>query len=1422
MERARYRIFMSSPGDVRPERAIAERVVAKLAREFAHHCDLEAVLWEREPLTAAHHFQDIRNIPPPRSADICVVVLWSRLGVPLPEAEFRGALSGKAVTGTEWEFEDALASYRLRGAPDLLVYRKSARVLADAADEKTLDETRGQLRLLQSFFERWFKTADGASFTLASHVFESTAVFEGQFEEHLRSLIRRRLGKALGEQAEIGSITWMQAPWRGLAAFDLEQSSVFFGRTRARNELREMLARQSAAGRAFVLVIGASGSGKSSLVKAGLVPDLKLPGMIGRVALVRHALLRPVGAGTDPLLGLAQALMSESALPELADLSYTPNVLADQLRDNPKQVSFAVSQGLAQAARGTLSELGEARLLLVVDQLEELFTAERITPEQRTLFVTALESLATSGEVWVLATLRSDFFDRLESLPALAALSESGRYLLVPPTAAEIAQIVRGPARAAGLQFEIDANTGEGLDDQIVRAAARDPGALPLLSFALDQLWQHRDTETGRLTFAGYRAMGGFEGAIGRRAEELFAALSPEEQAAFPTVLQALVTVGQGAGGIATARSASLDRFEQGSAAWRMVQAFLAPEARLFVAEGDGPALRMRIAHEALLSHWTRAREEITTRREDLQRRARVEAAAGVWSDAPECDKPERLLSAGLELSEAEVILERYGSTLENDVHEFIRESQDAASRLERAKLRRTRIVAGILAGIAFVAVGAGIWALRQEALAKAALLRATGLKLATEGQAIVADTNPGHTLRGALEILASHQIDSGAETYAALQFATQRLYRMVKLIETPAPVFAMATSPDGKRVAFGSTDQMLRLWDVATGRPIGDPLRGHESRVTSVAFSPDGKRLVSGSVDKTLRLWDAATGRPIGAPLRGHEREVFSVAFSPDGKRVVSGSADTTLRLWDPSTGSLMGEPLRGHDNWVVAVAFSPDGKQIVSGSRDKTLRLWDAATGRPIGGPLRGHEEMVLSAAFSPEGKRVVSGSEDKTLRLWDVATGRPIGEPLRGHERAVLSVAFSPDGKRVVSGSDDKTVRLWDAATGRSIGEPLRGHENAVFNVAPSSDGRRIASGSSDKTIRLWDAAEGGSISEPLRGHESWVTSVAFNFDGKRVVSGSRDKTLRIWDTATGRPIGEPLRGHEQWVFSVALSHDGKRIVSGSSDSTLRLWDLVTGSPIGEPLRGYDNWVVTVAFSPDGKRIVSGGFDNTLRVWDATTGRQIGEPLRGHQDVVSSVAFSPDGKRVVSGSQDRTLRLWDAATGRPIGEPLRGHESWVTSVAFSPDGKRLVSGSWDKTLRLWDAATGRPIGEPLRGHEDAVFSVAFSLDGKRVVSGSQDGTLRLWDVAMGRPIGEPLRGHEGAVLSVAFSPDNKHVVSGSNDETLRLWLVLDSWADELCRKLPRNMSGDEWRRWVGDIPYQRQCPDLPTPADLAPERR
>ncbi len=532
--------------------------------------------------------------------------------------------------------------------------------------------------------------------------------------------------------------------------------------------------------------------------------------------------------------------------------------------------------------------------------------------------------------------------------------------------------------------------------------------------------------------------------------------------------------------------------------------------------------------------------------------------------------------------------------------------------------------------------------------------------------------------------------------------------------------VDALAVLPGG-RLASGSYDNTVRLWDAKTGAELAR-LEGHEGYVTALAVLPDG-RLASGSDDNTVRLWDAKTGAEL-ARLEGHEGGVNALAVLPDG-RLASGSDDRTVRLWDARTGAELAR-LEGHEGYVRALAVLPDGR-LASGSSDKTVRLWDAKTGAELA-RLEGHEGGVTALAVLPDG-RLASGSSDKTVRLWDAKTGAELAR-LEGHEGYVRALAVLPDG-RLASGSDDNTVRLWDAKTGAELAR-LEGHEGYVTALAVLPDGR-LASGSWDKTVRLWDAKTGAELAR-LEGHESYVNALAV-LPGGRLASGSWDKTVRLWDAKTGAELAR-LEGHGGWVTALAVLPDG-RLASGSYDNTVRLWDAKTGAELAR-LEGHEGYVRALAVLPDG-RLASGSGDKTVRLWDAKTGAELAR-LEGHGGSVRALAVLPDG-RLASGSDDRTVRLWDAKTGAELAR-LEGHGGSVRALAVLPDG-RLASGSDDRTVRLWDAKTGAELAR-LEVHGGGVTALAVLPDG-RLASGSDDRTVRLWDAGTG---------HELARLEVDFA--------------------------------------------------------------------
>jgi WD40 repeat protein len=473
-----------------------------------------------------------------------------------------------------------------------------------------------------------------------------------------------------------------------------------------------------------------------------------------------------------------------------------------------------------------------------------------------------------------------------------------------------------------------------------------------------------------------------------------------------------------------------------------------------------------------------------------------------------------------------------------------------------------------------------------------------------------------------------------------------------------------------------------------------------------------------------------------------------------------------------------------------ITSMAFSSNGMILAFGGcgdyagdlgciQGKTV-LWDIAANQPWGESLT-HGHFVYSVAFNPDGQILVTascvarddgGCTQGEMLLWDIATGQPVSQSLQPHNSSVTSVAFSPDGKVIASGSGDYTVILWDVATGQPMGEPLEGHTDAVMSVAFSPDGRTLASSSQNGQVILWDVAT-GQLRALLDGHTNRATSVAFSPDGRTLASG----------------------GCGRGIYFLCMT--GKVI----------LWDVTTGQLIGQALDGHTDWVTSVAFSPDGKMLASSSQDGTIILWDISTEELVGQSLHQHPDDVKSIALSPDGKIIASGKEDSTVTLWEVATGLPRGI-MKGHTTYITSVIFSPDGEILASGSAEGSIILWNVSTRQSIGMPLHGHITAVESMAFSPNGQLLASGSSDNTIILWDVATGQQLAI-LAGHPDNVYSVVLSADDQSLAK----REILLWSVSsDSWQARACRTANRNLSLEEWQRYLPDRPYEQTCPDLP----------
>jgi len=1055
-------------------------------------------------------------------------------------------------------------------------------------------------------------------------------------------------------------------PYKGLAAFTEADAMHFFGRADEIQKLKTRLglvtANPGPTGR-FLAVVGASGSGKSSLVQAGLIPELTKTG---------QWVIAPV---------------------------YRPQALNTQLE---------ALDGLISIWRTANPQV--PNILLVVDQFEEIFTLESSAP-QREYFIQKLLQLAQQpGPVCIVITLRSDFFTACLQHADLRLALENRQFLLGAMTREALTQAIMRPAEQGQWEFE------PGLVGVILDDVSNEPGNLPLLSQALLETWHNRAGR--RLTLKGYTDAGGVEKALANRAQVVYDSLAPRQQPIARHIFVQLTHLGEGQQD--TRRRVRVSQLLTQTYILPEVQAVLKAltDGRLVVTDQLQNETLAEVAHEALIRAWPNLRIWLNEDREDERLRRELEKDAEAWLKA---GKPTGLLyRAGAKLARAEEWATRNLVQKTKTIEDFVFAAQ-AETRHERQKEKSRLRIISVMAVVAVIAsVVAIVFGLNAQSSAKEAQ-NANSQSAQNLATAQIANTKAANSLGTAVaesNIRATQEVIAVEKAALARsrQLAAQSLNLITRQLDSALLLGVEAYRYQNKHFADPYESRGSLLSTLTANPRLRGHLQGHMDSVMSVAFSPDRKTLASASADQTVRLWDVTNPvmpMSLGEPLTGHSNFVWSVAFSPDGKTLASASADQTVRLWDvtnPAMPTSLGEPLTGHSNSVWSVAFSPDGKTLASASADQTVRLWNVANPavpRPLGEPLIGHIDLIRSVAFSPDGKTLASASADQTVRLWDVtnpAIPKSLGEPLTGHTKFVHNVAFSPDGKTLASASADQTVRLWDVtnpAMPKSLGEPLIGHTASVWSVVFSPNGQILASAGPDQTVRLWDVANPTapkSLGESITSHTNSIWSIAFSIDGNILASAGDDGTVRLWNVANPavpKSLGEPLIGHTNYVLSVAFSPDGYILASSSADQTVRLWNVVDPAapkPLGKPLTEHTDWVREIAFSPDGKMLASASDDQTVRLWNMTNPAvhsPFNEPINGHTNSVWSVAFSPDGQTLASANDDQTVRLWDVANPavlRPLGEPLIGHTDRVWSVAFSPDGKMLASASADGTIILW----------------------------------------------------------------------------------------------------------------------------------------
>ncbi|MDX1994335.1 MAG: TIR domain-containing protein [bacterium] len=1202
--------------------------------------------------------------------------------------------------------------------------------------------------------------------------------FVNRYEEAFPELLRSLPGsRRLGAYDDIDP-SRIPNPFKGLEAFQQTDAHLFFGReTLIRQALTTL--RQAKNAR-FLAVVGASGSGKSSLVRAGIIPEIR-EGTLPDSDQWPVVIFTP---GVNPVDSLAQRL---SPLRDDLDVA--------QL----EQLLMAAPTNLDRLAESILqNEPVNARLVLVIDQFEEVFT--RAGEAQRATFLALLHHAVTkpNGRTQAIITMRADFFDRLSRYPDLARLFEQENLLIVTEmTAADLLRAIEGPAEAVGLVYD------EGLPQRILEDVRRQPGSLPLLQYALKELYALR--EGRRLTNAAYEQIGGVRRALASHAENIYVRLNAAQQNLMRRLLLRLVEVS--ATGEATRRRVARDELDfrdvSDDAVQEIINILTAPESRLLIASREikaseddqtPPTVYIEVGHEALIREWSRFTGWVAENVEGLRYGSELLQSANNWQRT---NRDSAYLLTGNRLARAEDWLMTadanelqrqfiQASVEENDRRENARQQQaERELVLQRSAANRLRLVAVILVVglaatvlLALFAVASLREAQAQEALAEAAQQDAEESARQAQSLALSASANRSLVdndtdLAVMLAVSANQIADPPAQSQRTL--AEVAYSPSTRRLITPGtagqPVQAVAVSPDN-RLGVSTSGSETIVWELDLGTEVRR-FGGHSSAVTSAAFSPDGNALATAGGDGVIILWDLESGAEIQRFV-GHRAGINSVSFSVDGTYLLSGGADWVVIMWFVETGA---EFLRfQHEGPVNSAVFNRTTTRVASASDDDTVRIWNIGDGAQFLA-YTGHNADVNAVAFNPGKSNLISASDDGTVRLWNASNGEDIAVFDEHEGRVIQDVIFSPDGAEALSAGDDGNIVIYNVAAAQPSGRFL-GHSVPILDLAYSSSGLRLLSADASGVVRLWDTERAETI-RSFQGHE--ISSIRTNFavavygaNEQTILSGAVDSSLRLWNSTTGLTIQQFL-GHEERVNGVAMSSDGVTALSASSDDTVILWDIASGQPI-RTLQGHTSDVQAVAYLPGNTQAISASSDATLILWNLETGEVIRRYAGGHNAQILDVVVSPDGTQALSASGDQTLVLWNVQTGEVI-RTYSGHNSAVQAAAFSSDGTRFVSGAASGSVLLWDVVTGTTL-QSFEGHDRAVLDVAFAPGDGSILTGSQDGTIRLWDVITGFELRRYDAG-EG-VHSVAFRSDGREIITGLSDATLRTWRVFTDLTD------------------------------------------
>jgi WD40 repeat protein/DNA-binding SARP family transcriptional activator len=1174
----------------------------------------------------------------------------------------------------------------------------------------------------------------------------------------------------------------LRNPYKGLRAFLEADAADFFGREALTRRLVERLAERGSDAR-FLCVVGPSGSGKSSVVRAGLIPALRR----GAVEGSDRWYMSEVLPGRHPLHEIESALLGIAVSP--------PPSLLEVLEEDELGLVHAVEKVLPDPS---------AELVLVLDQLEELFTLVEDEAERaHVLDLIRAVALGGASRVRVVATLRADFFDEPLSVRGFGDLLAARTEAITPMSPAELERAISGPAEHVGLAIE------GGLVASMVADVVDRPGALPLLQYALTELAE-RGSE---LTSEGYRAIGGVSGALARRAEHLYAAMNETGREACRRLFLRLVTLGEGTEDTRRRVRRSELPSAEGGAIDAVVETFGRHRLLSFDRDPLSREPTVEIAHEALLRAWARLRGWIDEARDDLRTERGLTASAAEWETA---GHDESFLIRGVRLEQVSTWAEtsRVGMTesdgaflraslARRDEELALEASRQARERaLERRSVKRLRAFVAALTAAALVAGVLSAVAVGQRGQAQREARLASARELAAAAEANL-EVDPERSILLALQAMQTTHRDG-----TVLPEARQALHdsldadRLIFTIQNPSTA-NVAYSPNGRLLATGGTaggneqDDVL-LWDARTGALVRR-LSGHTDDIDSVEFNFDGSRLVTAADDSTVIEWDARTGRRL-LTVPGTPGDALQASFSPDGRMMAIADTGTVggIRLVDARTGN----EIRTIDPGVsfCGPSFSPDGSLVAAGCSGDVI-VWSVATGRET---LRfPWNSCGGGVVFSPDGTRITASSCGAP-KIWSAETGRE-QLTLEGHTGDVYGLAWSPDGTRLATGSTDGTARVWDASTGKQL-MVLAGHAGLVAIVDFSPDGTRLLTGGGDGTARVWDVTPAGASEAFGAADLSDLNGVVYNHDGSQLLTTAWPEGGWLWDTSTGERDTNLPDAYADGNFS---SDDSTVLAEGRWEAR-QSWGLRSlDAASGDQTAFVELPCCLSALSPDGTVVATIQDDGTLRLWNRSSGARLRtfHVLAKHANADAvDVGFSPDG-RLVAGIGRDVLRVWEVSTGGSALD-LRVSLGLSTSLAFGPDGARIATAGGNGAA-VWSLRTGDRITS--LGGAGSIASVVFSADGRRIATAGDDGAARIWDAGSGRQLLR-LGGHAQSLAAVAFSPDGTRLATTSSDGILRVYVLPVSQLIRLAReRLSRGFTTPECRQYL----HQTSCP---SPAGIA----